>query len=79
MSANVIDKTKWIETLNDLMDAATEKQSLMCDRAMWDRPTPAAIVFRMPGEKILHYIDAGLYIYTPKPKTCVFSKRKEKV
>jgi len=66
-----------IKTLHDLAYAAGRKQSLMCDREMWDRPTPAAIVLSMPGKKILHYIDAGLYIYTPKPKTCVFG-RKEK-
>jgi len=76
MSAKAKPKD-FIKTLQDLEHAANCRSSLMCDRAMWDRPTPAAIVFRMPGEKILAYIDAGLYIYTPKPKTCVFG-RKEK-
>jgi len=67
----------WISDLHELFVAAGMKQSLMCDRASWDRPVAAAVVLNMPGIKILEYIEAGLYVYTPK-QTSVFPRRKEK-
>ena len=67
----------WISDLHDLFVSAGMKQSLMCDREAWDRPVAAAVVLKMSGQKILGYIEAGLYVYTPK-QTSVFPRRKEK-
>jgi hypothetical protein len=65
----------WISDLAELFVAAGMKQSLMCEAL--DRPVAAESVLNMPGIKILHYIEAGLYVYTPK-QTSVFPRRKEK-
>lgn len=55
---------KKITNLDDLINAAINKRSVVCPSARcWEKPIPAAFVQNQIGVVIYRLIKAGLYIY----------------
>ena len=60
---------KKIKNLDDLMQAAKEKKSVVSSAGGFNPRIPAAFAVNMTGAMIHSAIKFGLYIYEPKTKT----------
>ena len=63
---------KQLRTLGEIREAAMLKQSLTVRSSYggtvgYGRPSPAAFVLNRMGYDILRMLNAGLFIYKPKP------------
>lgn len=58
-----------IDTLSDLVDAASARKSVVCPGSYcWEKPKPAAVVINLNGLIIYRLLNQGIYIYQkPKP------------
>lgn len=57
-----------IYSLQALQAAVIKKQSVICPSMKSCGALPAAWVYQQSGERILHLIKCGLFVYTPKRK-----------
>ena len=70
-----------VKTLAHLVQLSIEKRSvvsvpqnfMLTDR----RPTPAAWVVNLPGERLFHLLSSGLFVYEPKGAKRAGKKAKE--
>jgi hypothetical protein len=59
---------KRVESIEELIELAQQKKSVLLPKTFSQRPWPAAFVINMQLIKVYHLHKLGIYIYEPKKK-----------
>ena len=59
---------KRVESIEELIELAQQKKSVLLPKPLSQRPWPAAFVINMQLIKVYHLHKQGIYIYEPKKK-----------
>ena len=57
---------KRVENLEELIDLARRKKSVLLPKRMSQRPWPAAFIINMQLIRVFYLLEEGIHIYKPK-------------
>jgi hypothetical protein len=62
---------KRVENLEELIELARRKKSVMLPKRMSQRSWPAAFIINMQLIRVFYLLQEGIYIYEPKKKKSI--------